>query len=1052
MAKYFSSLVKQSLARSAEATLSILKITNPQLREHLMSLMNAGCGESGSFLSQPVFEHTFGWEKADKTMKQLTSGDGLLSPELVKALDNKENDRYRFVASWQPYKHQLKSWHSLLKDKHSIVVTSGTGSGKTECFMVPVLEDLFREYQQQNRSPLVGVRALFLYPLNALINSQRERLDAWTRSFDKGIRYCLYNGNTEEKRTNVRSKQQQQPNEILSRELLREEPAPILITNGTMLEYMMIRQADSPILRISKERRSLRWIILDEAHSYVGSQAAELALQLRRAMHAFGVTPADIRFRATSATIGGEEAEEQLKCFLSDLSGVPAEQIDVIGGNRVIPEIEKSTNQPVSLEGLEAMQAENQEDSQVSPNRFSALVHSPEARSIRNALVNSKKPLQLVDICKTVNAETGGNISQPEMLRWLDVASGTQAKSSEPAFLKLRAHLFQRITHGLWACFDPECSAKKDTPLSFNWSFGSVYVSQRSSCECGSPVFELAFCNDCNQPHLLARDRKGKLVQWDSFPEDEFSLLVEDASEESPANNDTESKVKTTPVILSTLPNEENGFICFVFDKLSATFDKAEVLVSLGLNDQYPNCSCSRCGNKTPGRSLPFRRALLGSPFYVANAVPTVLEYCPDFDNKEVEQLHGAQSLPGRGKRLITFTDSRQGTAKMAIKMQQEAECNKLRGLVVDILKRHQINHNADYSKTSANAEQLKQLLDRAKGDIDTYRQLGMPIEAKTAEDQVASLEAKLAIAEDGSAAVSLTSLTWEKMVDELQKNSDLQESMLPYNQYHKPDIFDENSGPRKLSELLLLREFMRRPTNQNSLETQGLIRVGYQGLETISKPPPDFWENKKLSVDDWKNFLKISLDFFVRANSFIDLDKKLKSWIGSWVSPKSLRNPESKESEDCSIQKWPQIEPNKSSHRLIKLLLLAAKLNPKQPADIDIVNYWLKEAWKQLTCSGGILQSDENKFFLKKEKLTFSLLDKAYQCPVTNKLLDVSFCGFTPYLPTHINFDTVNDAFIQQYKVGKLFQLPPVWEFDRSQEDYSPGINKIRELVASNK
>lgn len=66
----------------------------------------------------------------------------------------------------------------------------------------------------------------FLYPLNALINSQRERLDAWTRSFGSGIRYCLYNGNTEELHALVKSEQANRPNEVLSREKMREEPAP----------------------------------------------------------------------------------------------------------------------------------------------------------------------------------------------------------------------------------------------------------------------------------------------------------------------------------------------------------------------------------------------------------------------------------------------------------------------------------------------------------------------------------------------------------------------------------------------------------------------------------------------------------------------------------------------------------------------------------------------------------------------------------------------------------------------------------------------------------
>lgn len=94
---------------------------------------------------------------------------------------------------------------------------------------------------------------------------------------------------------------------------MREEPAPILVTNGTMLEYMMVRQIDAPIIQQSKSQKSLRWIVLDEAHTYVGSQAAELALQLRRVMTAFGVTPDDVRFVATSATIAGSDAEKQLK-------------------------------------------------------------------------------------------------------------------------------------------------------------------------------------------------------------------------------------------------------------------------------------------------------------------------------------------------------------------------------------------------------------------------------------------------------------------------------------------------------------------------------------------------------------------------------------------------------------------------------------------------------------------------------------------------------------------------------------------------------------------
>lgn len=98
----------------------------------------------------------------------------------------------------------------------------------------------------------------FLYPLNALINSQQERLNAWTQRFGSNIRFCLYNGKTPDKASYVRNEQKLKHNQILSRELLRREPAPILMTNATMLEYMLVRQVDSPILEISRQSQSLR--------------------------------------------------------------------------------------------------------------------------------------------------------------------------------------------------------------------------------------------------------------------------------------------------------------------------------------------------------------------------------------------------------------------------------------------------------------------------------------------------------------------------------------------------------------------------------------------------------------------------------------------------------------------------------------------------------------------------------------------------------------------------------------------------------------------------
>jgi ATP-dependent helicase YprA (DUF1998 family) len=300
--------------------------------------------------------------------------------------------------------------------------------------MVPILEDLIRE-RERTLKPLVGVRALFLYPLNALINSQQERLDAWTRRFGEDVRFCLYNGKTEEKASQVRKEQQGKPNQVLSRERMRQEPAPILMTNATMLEYMLVRQADRPILDISRAARSLRWIVLDEAHTYIGSQAAELALLLRRVVQAFGKSPEEIRFVATSATIADKDADERLRQYLAGLAGVSTEQVVVIGGRRIVPDLADDVAiRRLSLDEVRAIDS----GSDVSDARYRALSGARIPRVLRHAVVRSAKPLDLNDLVAAAAEELTGESKaarQREVLDWLDVMTGTREASGAPPFL-----------------------------------------------------------------------------------------------------------------------------------------------------------------------------------------------------------------------------------------------------------------------------------------------------------------------------------------------------------------------------------------------------------------------------------------------------------------------------------------------------------------------------------------------------------------------------------------------------------------------------------------
>lgn len=995
--RYFSELVKQTLSRTREATLSMIGVNEQGLREHLHQQMSDELGAEGCFLAPPLFEHTFGWQVSDISFGDLRGN--LLLPALVDTLANAKN--YNFPLTARPYKHQVQAWqHLLAEEPKSAIVTTGTGSGKTECFMVPILNDLIRQHEIEQNA-LVGVTALFLYPLNALINSQQERLDAWTQRFGDKIRFCLYNGNTEEseKVPAVRKLQTQRPNQILSRERLRKEPAPILMTNATMLEYMLVRQIDDPIVQISKEKQSLRWIVLDEAHTYVGSQAAELSLLLRRVVQAFGKKASDIRFIATSATIADKDATEKLEKYLADLAGVSSSQILVVTGERIKPTIDLS--RPLKNSTISEILAIDS-GQEISAARYAALEEHHLCRSVRKAIIDSAKPMDLLDLYKEVEEFLVGKDKiekQQNLLLWLDIMTGTAKSVHTPPFLKLRTHLFQRMLHGLWACVDPNCSKKG--PSLANFSFGRVYVTQRAKCECHAPIFELAFCSDCKTPHLIAADSQGKLQQPSTYSGDEFTLNSDESNDEFSSDENAVSISPSSQIVIAGNTTKD-AYVKTTFSlktrEIGCISSSDVIEINIAPNVQ---AICSSCGLENKENAEFLRKAYLGSPFYVANAVPTVLEFCPD-PSKDDSDGRSPEDLPGRGRKLITFTDSRQGTARMAVRMQHEAERSKLRGLVFSVLR----NSQAKASLSAAalpSGKSYEELIDFAQ-QLETFHQHEM---AKQVREQAEQLK-------NGNAVRSpAVEIPFEKMVDEISASKDISQAILKYNRYSNPALFDDSIGPKTMAKLLLAREFSRRPKNQNSSETLALIRVNYQRLERVSTTP-ELWTSTKainatgetgefsnLTLQDWQDFLKVALDFHVRENTFVTMSRDMQLWMGGRFTPKQLFAPTADIQESSTIKKWPQIKTGNAS-RLIKLLELATGLAKDEATTKDRINHWLAEAWKTLT-NLQILEKLDNGYQLKLETLSFSLPQSAWVCPFTSRLIDTTFRGLTPYLPRKI-------------------------------------------------
>lgn len=978
--QYFSSLLPELSTRAARATVSRLGFSNPALRAYLSELFSRGFGEPGSFLGDPIFEATFGWEPADRTMASLSPAK--LASSLIAAMDNpmgSEASDYRFSRDIAPYKHQLEAWEWLTREQpQSVVVTSGTGSGKTECFMVPILNSLVREHEV-SRAKLVGVRALFLYPLNALIQSQRERLHAWTGAFGDGVRFCLYNGLTPQKEPqHVRDKT---PNQVIDREALRAAPPPMLVTNATMLEYMLVRAQDAPILDASQG--NLQWIVLDEAHTYIGSQAAELALLLRRVLHAFGVSSNQVRFVATSATIGDPHGEtgQQLRAFLAGLAGVDEDRVHVVSGKRKIPDLlaGSAQYQNATLEELEDISLEGGE-------RYNALCANRTARQIRQMFISGveEKPANsFSDIAPAILGN--GWRRQPNAteitLRWLDLLTSAKSagKDVQP-FLPLRLHAFHNVLAGLWACCDSACACKSGTALdSPEWHYGKIYTEERRHCECGSPVYELRSCNDCNTTFLWAqrigpdRDSKYRLQQVQEDSDDEFSLDVEVSEDEQEETEISAIASQTKPVLIA------NGYAIgtgeAMVERKSLAFDPPEIAdaIRLRLKDEQDGVMvCPDCGGHHGHGRLMFRKAILGAPFLLGEIIPTLLEYCPDIEGKGISPLE----RPLRGRRMITFTDSRQGTARIAAKLQQDSERNRVRSLVYQ--------HVAQKTHAGGNLE-----VAALQQEIATLKMVNNFALSKL----ILEKENKLA-------AHQPKPITFNDAADYLSSvEPDTKDWIHQYYSDLDPAEFGVATGKERLARILVVREFARRPKRANSLETMGLVAVRYPKLESVTQLPKFPDGTARLTLPEWQDFLKIALDFHVRENTFVNLPDSWRKWGGQRLSGKLLLPPESKEKQSNRIKKWPQCNPAGMQNRLVRLLGYVLKLDPASANGRDALDGILRCAWDDLT-RVGLLQGGSTGRYFALEDMAFAPVNKGWVCPVTRRVLDVTLRGVTPYLP----------------------------------------------------
>ena len=293
-------------------------------------------------------------EVTDALRDFLTTGFGPSSPELANVVDdflaepeNLVKGPYLSVAlpfrrapeggepfpevplGFTPYRHQRTAFSRLVASAgRSTVIATGTGSGKTECFLFPIL-DYCREQAAAPGGRQEGIKAILIYPMNALAMDQARRIAQTihrTPSLRGRVSAGLYVGESERTPHTAMG-----PDHVITdRRTLRERPPDILLTNYKMLDFLLSRPIDHRLWRHNAPD-ALRYLVVDELHTFDGAQGTDLACLIRRLRSRLGVARERLICTGTSATIGGEESREELIRYVSRIFDQPFEPDAIVG-------------------------------------------------------------------------------------------------------------------------------------------------------------------------------------------------------------------------------------------------------------------------------------------------------------------------------------------------------------------------------------------------------------------------------------------------------------------------------------------------------------------------------------------------------------------------------------------------------------------------------------------------------------------------------------------------------------------------------------------------
>jgi Lhr-like helicase len=465
------------------------------------------------------------------------------------------------------YTHQWEALRRVIVERQDVVVTGGTGSGKTEAFWLPTFTQLLTEseawtgrgapesdwwnlgsgrFQPSRRGEtgrLPGVRALVLYPMNALVEDQLVRLrrtldsddaERWFTQHRDGHRFYFgrYTGQTPKdnlrgrylewhRRAQVAQRRDegecglQVPGELgqfrahrpflprplgaeqLCRQDMIANAPDILITNYSMLNVMMLREDERPIFEQTREYLAASpdhrfYLIVDELHPYRGTAGTEVALLLRKLRHRVGADPDQVHVIAASASLGVDE--QRIDDYLGQFFARPS--FRQINSTPVLPDdADKIAVDSDDADRLGDVGAVLEAGADISAE-VTVLSGQADVADLAEHIVNACRdgdrvlPTDAGTLAERLFPDRDLPDARRALIGALSALAWTRSRP-------VRAHYFVNVDTGWWACTDPDCNQVEPQYHYPGRPVGKLYPQPQIRCECGARCLDLYACQTC---------------------------------------------------------------------------------------------------------------------------------------------------------------------------------------------------------------------------------------------------------------------------------------------------------------------------------------------------------------------------------------------------------------------------------------------------------------------------------------------------------------------------------------------------------------------------